>query len=220
MVTLVTAIAISFFQSTQKIKNTCQIMATSTRIKDLPASTSQILFVQSLGGFKAKITACQKEGTVWRDVIAPSFPAVVGAAGVAPPGKKREGDFKTPAGLFSIGEAFGSQPLALKMDFKYITPDDKFIDDATNQRYNTWISGTTDAKSYERMLIDLYKMGAIINYNINPTIVGAGSAIFMHVWRALDIPTSGCVAMDEHHLMAVLHWLDKNQHPYMSIAIS
>ncbi len=35
-------------------------------------------------------------------------------------GEKKEGDNKTPAGLYALGEAFGSIPMALKMDYKYI----------------------------------------------------------------------------------------------------
>ena len=96
--------------------------------------------------------------------------------------------------------------------------DDKFIDDVTSTRYNTWVNGKTDAKSYESMLIPQYKMGVVINYNMNPTIVGSGSAIFMHLWRSPVSPTAGCVAMDERHLLSVMHWLDKSQHPFIYIS--
>jgi L,D-peptidoglycan transpeptidase YkuD (ErfK/YbiS/YcfS/YnhG family) len=132
-------------------------------------------------------------------------------------GEKKEGDMKTPAGLYPLGEAFGTEPLALKMDYRYITTDDKFVDDVTNKNYNTWVKGKTDAKSFESMLIKEYKMGIVINYNMNPVVPGAGSAIFMHLWRSIDVPTLGCIAMDEQHLLKLLHWLDKQQHPYILI---
>jgi L,D-peptidoglycan transpeptidase YkuD (ErfK/YbiS/YcfS/YnhG family) len=103
------------------------------------------------------------------------------------------------------------------MDYKYITADDKFIDDAHHKHYNSWVSGPTDAKSYESMLIKPYAYGAVVNYNMNPTTAGAGSAIFIHLWESPHSPTAGCIALDKKHLLMMLHWLDKNQHPYIFI---
>lgn len=125
---------------------------------------------------------------------------------------------RTPAGLYPVGDAFGSEPLALKMDFKYITADDKFIDDVSHSGYNTWVKGNTNAKSYESMLIDVYRIGAVVNYNMNPVIPGAGSAIFIHLWRSIHSGTHGCIAMEESHLLKLLHWLDKEKHPYIFIS--
>ena len=130
---------------------------------------------------------------------------------------KKEGDLKTPTGLYRIEWTFGTEPLALKMDFKYITAEDKFIDDPKHKDYNTWVNGTTDALSFETMTHPLYKMGAIINYNMQPIIPGAGSAIFLHIWRSEQEGTAGCVALSEKHLLQVLRWLDKTQHPFIFI---
>lgn len=199
-------------------KNRNDYCQTLTTLKNLPASTEQVIMVQSLGGFKAEITACQRQGKAWNQVLAPSLVGAIGKNGVAAIGEKKEGDFKTPAGLYALGEAFGSRPLALKMDYKYITPEDKFIDDANHKGYNTWVNGKTDAKSYESMLVKAYKMGVVINYNMNPTTPGAGSAIFMHLRQAPNVPTAGCVTMDQPHLLALLQWLDKKQHPHILIS--
>ena len=170
-----------------------------------------------MGGIKANMTLCQRQGVIWQPMSISSFKAVVGKNAVASVGGKKEGDLKTPAGLYPIGEAFGTRPLALKMDYKYITADDKFIDDVNHKYYNSWVSGSTDAKSYESMLIESYTYGAVINYNMNPTIAGAGSAIFIHLWRSSNSPTAGCIALDKKHLLRMLHWLDKNQHPYILV---
>ncbi len=191
---------------------------TLTNLQNLPPATEQVIVVQSLGGFKAEITACQRRGKTWRQVLAPSWLGSIGENGVASMGEKKEGDMKTPVGLYALGEAFGSQPLALKMDYKYITSEDKFIDDPNHKDYNTWVNGKTDAKSYESMLVKSYKMGVVVNYNMNPIIPGAGSAIFMHLRKAPNLPTAGCVSMDEPHLLALLMWLDKKQNPYILIS--
>lgn len=207
----------SVSMSANKAKDVCKALNTSEQIKKILPYPSQVIIVKSLGGIKANMTLCQRQGVIWKPMFTPAFSAVVGKNGIAAIGKKKEGDLKTPAGLHPIGEAFGTQPLALKMDYKYITADDKFIDDINNKRYNTWVSGSTDAKSYESMLIEPYIYGAVINYNMNPTISGKGSGIFIHLWRSPNSPTAGCIALEKKHLLMMLHWLDKAQHPYILV---
>lgn len=199
-------------------RNSCQILYSSKNIKQLRSDTSQMIIVQPKGS-QAKITLCQRQNRIWKPINTP-FSAVIGKNGVASMGEKKEGDLKTPAGLYSIGETFGTKPsLALKMDYKYITADDKFINDVDHKQYNMWVTGPTDAKSYETMLIKPYTYGAVINYNMSPIKSGAGSAIFIHVWRLPNSPTAGCIALDKQHVLNILHWLDKKQHPYIFIPV-
>lgn len=205
-------------KSANNSNDNCPALIATMNLKNLPVPPSQIIVVKSIGEFKAEITACQQQRGTWQRVF-PPFLGVIGKGGVALVGEKKEGDFKTPAGLYPLGEAFGSQPMGLKMDYKYITPDDKFVDDVTSKSYNTWINGKTEAKSYELMLVKPYKMGVVINYNMNPVTIGSGSAIFMHLWQSQEVATLGCVAMDEQHMLALLYWLDKKQHPYIYITI-
>lgn len=185
------------------------------------ADTQQVLLVKSLGGIKATIAACswnKKKG--WHaDVFKQPVAAVIGKKGLAALGKKKEGDLKTPSGLYPIQWTFGVQPLALKMNFRLITSDDKFIDDPSDPLYNTWVEGATKAHSYERMMHPLYKVGAVVNYNMNPTLPGAGSAIFLHIWRSEKEGTAGCIALSEQYLLHILHWLDKKQKPYIYIVV-
>lgn len=207
----------SAVMAANKTNKPCQILSHATNIKKIPTHTSEMVVVKSEGGIKANMTLCERQGTAWQ-AMAPSFKVVLGEHGIASIGEKKEGDLKTPAGIYSISETFGSQPLALKMDYKYITADDKFIDDVNSKDYNSWVTGSTDAKSYESMLIKYYLYGAVINYNMNPTVPGAGSAIFIHLWQSPNAPTSGCIAMEKKHLLMMLHWLDKKQHPYIIIS--
>jgi L,D-peptidoglycan transpeptidase YkuD (ErfK/YbiS/YcfS/YnhG family) len=207
----------SLSMAANKANDACQILNTSKQVKKILPHPSQIIVVKSLGGIKANMTLCQRHGVIWKPMFTPAFSAVIGKNGIASIGKKKEGDLKTPAGLHPIGEAFGTQALALKMDYKYITADDKFIDDSNNKRYNTWVSGSTDAKSYESMLIEPYAYGAVIKYNMNPILAGKGSAIFIHLWHSPNSPTAGCIALEKKHLLMMLHWLDKAQHPYILV---
>lgn len=203
--------------ATHKAINACQTLSTHQLVKKIMPYSSQMIVVNSLGGIQANMTLCERQGTVWKPKFTSAFKVVVGKNGLASIGEKKEGDLKTPAGLYPIGDTFGTHPLALKMDYKYITADDKFIDDVNHKHYNAWVSGSTDAKSHESMLIEPYAYGAIINYNMNPTIAGAGSAIFIHVWRSPNSPTAGCIALEKKHLLMMLHWLNKAQHPYILV---
>jgi D-alanyl-D-alanine dipeptidase len=61
---------------------------------------------------------------------------------------------------------------------------------------------------------DLYKFGVIVRYN-PLRILGAGSCIFLHVWRGPESPTAGCTAMAEEDLLEVLGWLDPKAAPLL-----
>lgn len=105
-------------------------------------STTQVLVVRALGSIDANLTACERDGTDWRPAMK-TVPAVIGANGLARSGEKKEGDKKSPSGLFPLGEAFGFKPRLLHMDYRYITKDDKYVDDSTSPEYNTWVVGET-----------------------------------------------------------------------------
>jgi L,D-peptidoglycan transpeptidase YkuD (ErfK/YbiS/YcfS/YnhG family) len=196
--------------------NHCQ--ATLAKLKDIPANTKQVLLVMPQRDFYARMLLCQKHSETWQSALYQKpFAAVIGKNGVTIPGEKREGDLKTPTGFYPIGEAFGNKPLALKMDYRFLTTEDKFVDDTKSPQYNSWVVGKTDAKSYEPMLIEPYELGAVLNYNMNPAIPGKGSAIFLHLWRNKHRPTAGCVATDRNHLLATLKWLDKKAQPCIYI---
>jgi L,D-peptidoglycan transpeptidase YkuD (ErfK/YbiS/YcfS/YnhG family) len=198
-------------------ENECQEFIANYDVQMFPENIEQLILVKPKRQFRAEIMSCQRTNGKWQQAL-PNFPAVIGENGVAKPGEKKEGDKKSPSGLFPLGEAFGSVPIALKMDFRFITKEDKYINDPQHKQYNTWVNGTTDAKSYEVMLIPEYKKGVVIQYNMNPAIPGAGSAIFMNIWDSSMMGTSGCVAMDESSLQTILNWLDKSRHPYIFVS--
>jgi L,D-peptidoglycan transpeptidase YkuD (ErfK/YbiS/YcfS/YnhG family) len=151
-------------------------------IKDIPTSVNQLILVTPFNKFQAHVSLWQKKNNTWiMDYTA--MPAVIGSEGVVAPKLKFEGDQKTPTGLYALGPVFSTQPLKVKMDYKYITAQDKYIDDPNNSSYNQWVTGNTTAKSFEVMdrKYGVYDAGIIINYNNNPVIKNKGSAIFMHI---------------------------------------
>lgn len=130
---------------------------------------------------------------------------------------KREGDGRTPAGVFAITETFGYDDVP-NSRLPYRHADEKLIcvDDADDPLYNRIVSheGGERPKSYERMRRedDVYRHGAVIGYNAQGE-KGRGSCIFLHINHPDRHPTSGCTAMDEEALKEVLRWLDPQKQP-------
>lgn len=180
---------------------------------NLPAGVSQLLVVgENIAGYT--IRGCRKYSAKWYSSF--SYPVSIGRNGIAKPEHKLEGDLKTPSGLYSLGTSFGISRLKLDFPYRKLTASDKFIDDQDSSEYNSWVRGYTAAASYEPLL-KYYRYGIVINYNMNPVIKGKGSAIFIHNWNTPFEPTSGCVAMAESNLLAVLNWLHKKAHPHVLI---
>lgn len=132
---------------------------------------------------------------------------------------KAEHDYRTPAGVYKIGPAFGyprKSPLRLKLP--YIPVDDTyFCNDNLGDDYNQLIYNKDNPIQTEWRDVELFRWGAIIQYNMDTPIQGAGSCVFMHIWESPSIGTKGCVAMSVENLEAVLKWLDPEQNPVIVI---
>ena len=181
----------------------------------LPGDVRQAVVVETTGGAAARVSGWEREETVWRQVIEP-VAAVIGKNGLAPSGEKREGDGRTPSGVFALRRAFGyDQGVQTELDYRAVTEKDFWIDASASPFYNQWITGDVPEISHEllRRQDELYKYAIVIEYNTDPVIPGMGSAIFMHVWRGAGQPTAGCVAVAQAELLRLLQWLDGRQNP-------
>lgn len=178
--------------------------------------TEQVITVENIekGYFRAKVDCLERKGNDWHKIY--SFDAVTGRIGIIPADNKREGDGGTPDGVYSLGFAFGyeKQP-GLKMEYRQLKDEDLWIDDPEHSLYNQFYSGKTDAKSFEKMrrADNLYSLGIVINYNMNPVVRYKGSAIFLHIWRDSNKPTAGCVAVSEEAIKKILAWLNPIKDP-------
>lgn len=136
--------------------------------------------------------------------------------------RKVEGDNRVPAGIFRLGPAFGYAPAAswIKLPYVPLTPETEGVDDPHSRYYNQLVVRSkvkrVDWKSSEQMLRadDLYKWGLVVAHNAAAT-PGAGSCIFMHIWRNSSSPTVGCTAMAEPDLLGLLRWLDPKARPLL-----
>ena len=188
-------------------------------VNSIPPDVNQILLVtgNSFPFFKSrKVYALERTGSEWRRAMEP-FDASIGRNGFAPYGEKREGDGRTPSGLYRLGTAFGyAESAATKMPYRQSQPDDVWIDDPNAPDYNRWVKQSqTRALSFEKMkrADHLYKHGMVIEYNTDPVIKGHGSAIFLHIWAGSKSTTAGCVAVSEENLLRILNWLDPAAKP-------
>lgn len=165
-----------------------------------------------------KLYGMEKRGDIWQTAFGP-IETVLGRNGFAAPGKKREGDGKTPTGIFALSMVFGyEKQVTTRMSYRMVTMDDVWVDDVNSPDYNSLAKreGTT-ALSFEEMRRpdNLYRYGIVIEYNTNPVVKGHGSAIFIHVWRSSGEPTAGCIAMAEEDIKRIIVWLDPAQAPLL-----
>jgi L,D-peptidoglycan transpeptidase YkuD (ErfK/YbiS/YcfS/YnhG family) len=180
--------------------------------------SSQVLIVRNTtpAAIDVRIVCLERQNGGWQYPFAP-LDGVIGRKGFASPGGKREGDGRTPAGIFALGTIFGYAPsVSTRMPYRQATVDDLWVDDVRAEDYNRWVKrGTTQAKSYERMRRDddLYKYGIVVEYNTNPVMKGQGSAIFFHLWQGRSLPTAGCIALSEADLLKIIKWLDPEARP-------
>jgi L,D-peptidoglycan transpeptidase YkuD (ErfK/YbiS/YcfS/YnhG family) len=137
---------------------------------------------------------------------------------------KREGDGKSPAGAFDLPFAFGyaakGDARDIKLPYVPLTPDVMGVDDPKSKYYNQVVSTTKVAKDWDSAEImlrndDLYRQAIFINHNTSPAVPGAGSCIFMHIWRSQDKPTTGCTAMSPDHIERIVRWLDPQAKPVL-----
>jgi len=183
-------------------------------------SAQQVIAVATdgYGTSAATLTAYEREGNGWREVFGPWF-AYVGRNGVAPYGAKREGDGRTPSGVYGFDFMFGVEAdPGTHFPYRRITGSNIVWDDDSNSaNYNRWIDTNTASAGVgpEPMYnTPSYDYGAVIAYNTART-PGLGSAIFLHVSHGSS--TAGCVAVPTDQLLALLRWLDPGRAPVIAI---
>jgi len=138
---------------------------------------------------------------------------------------KREGDNRSPAGVFRISEAFGYSAHAdTAMPYRALSASDWCVDVSTSPQYNRIVDanvvGAAAVKgASEPMRRDLhfdgdqrYRQGFVIEHNPDAR-PRAGSCIFAHLWKSPTAATAGCTAMTPAAMQSLLAWLKPQDHP-------
>ena len=217
-----------------------QATADATAPAPVPWSRAGQMVVVTIPGWDAtrgELRGYERDaGGAWREAIAPQ-PVVIGRTGAAwgtglhqvPAGDagpvKREGDGKSPAGVFDIGEAFGyAATAATGLAYEALDANDWCIDVDGSPYYNRIVDSADVGAaavqgSSEPMRRDLhadgdqrYRLGFVVANNPG-NARGGGSCIFGHLWKSPDSTTAGCTAMAPASMEALLRWLDAGKRP-------
>ncbi|MFH1212905.1 MAG: L,D-transpeptidase family protein [Candidatus Neomarinimicrobiota bacterium] len=169
----------------------------------------------------------------WQPVTNP-VPVILGRSGMGwgrgfrsclPPNnpRKTEGDGRSPAGIFKLGDAFGFPPAGELPGLKILyRPVNEFLEciDDVNSRYYTqlierkivnnvdWVTSEVISQSP-----NAYYLGVVVEYNTVKPVKGAGSCIFLHCWTAPDDSTAGCTTLDRPEMEKLVRWLDAAAQP-------
>jgi L,D-peptidoglycan transpeptidase YkuD (ErfK/YbiS/YcfS/YnhG family) len=152
----------------------------------------------------------------------------VGIAGVQPMFPiKKEGDGKAPAGTFPLVKAMGyeARPLTAGFPYEQIGERTHCVDDTCSTLYNRIVKesdfnvpvcGLWKSSELMKLKDDRYKWLVVVGYNMKEPRPGAGSCIFMHIWRSPGKATVGCTAMAEKDIIEILHWLKAEENPVLA----
>ncbi|XRD81874.1 hypothetical protein ISN76_17580 [Dyella halodurans] len=180
------------------------------------------------------LRAYQRTGDTWHQV-AGAQAVTIGHAGAAwglglnaaqaEGPQKQEGDGRSAAGVYRIGEAFGyASKTDTQLPYRALQVSDYCMDVSGSPYYNRivdtrQVGEQAVAGSSEPMRRDLhlhgdqlYKVGFVIEHNAQGR-EKAGSCIFAHVWKSPTDATAGCTAMPEPVMRQLLAWLKPEDHP-------
>ncbi len=152
----------------------------------------------------------------------PAITAHLGADGI---GRASETTSRTPAGSFTLTQAFGhlTNP-GTGLPYLQTTPADWWISQP-GTLYNTHQHCSancafTQGNPNEHLYYETpyYNYAVVIDYNTAPVVQGAGSAFFLHVTDGK--PTAGCVAIPQTNLTTIMRWLTPTAHPRILIGVS
>jgi L,D-peptidoglycan transpeptidase YkuD (ErfK/YbiS/YcfS/YnhG family) len=156
-----------------------------------------------------------KKGLVWGLGI---HPVPAGAS------TKKEGDWRSPAGVFTLGGAWGYEPSIRKhprLFYRQVTPRDLWVEDPASEHYNRHLilerdpSTPWEKKQQMKQTDPAHALKLFIAHNAPPKVVpNEGSSIFFHIWRGGGSkPTAGCTTMAEARLRELIARIDPGRRP-------
>jgi L,D-peptidoglycan transpeptidase YkuD (ErfK/YbiS/YcfS/YnhG family) len=195
----------------------------------VPAATREVIVVSApaWGSLRSKITLYERSGTGWRTVVWDK--TWLGYGGLVQAAKRKQDTGTTPAGLFSISQAFGRKANpGTRLPYTKVNNSQWWVEDRNSRYYNQMRNAsqggfalqTTGPNSSEH----LYAMGyqydyvAVINFNRPNPVIGRGSGIFLHV--TTNGPTGGCVATARATMITIMKHLKPGLNPMIIIGPS
>ena len=162
-----------------------------------------------------------KRSGCWRQTAGP-WTAWLGQHGTSP--AKREGDRRTPTGIFGfLRTMYGvSASPGVHYTYRRVVCGDWWVEDPASPYYNRFRHVRCGSSPPFRTTSEdlsrsptAYRHFAVIDYNTTPVVLGRGSGIFFHV--STGRPTLGCVSLPLPRLVAALRWLRPAATPLIAI---
>ena len=170
---------------------------------------NQAIIVVGDGGSYATLSLHTKINGVWTQQL--SCSARVGRNGIT--SNKREGDGKTPSGIYSFGQAFGTagNP-GNSRSWLQVNNNHYWVDDSNSPYYNKLVDASQTGiqwNSAEHLASypTAYKYAIAVNYNTACT-PNAGSAIFLHC--STGGSTAGCISVSQTNMIRILQSLQSD----------
>ena len=141
------------------------------------------------------------------------FKCCVGKNGISK--QKKEGDKKTPKGIFMIDSLYYRKDRLKKPSTALkcieIKKNMGWCDDVNNpKKYNKLIKINKSIK-FEKLRRTDHKYDLLlpIKYNFKKPIIGLGSCIFIHLTKNYH-PTAGCISLNKKDFLIMLKLINKN----------
>ncbi|WP_027183449.1 hypothetical protein [Desulfovibrio inopinatus] len=143
--------------------------------------------------------------------------------------RKREGDGKSPAGMFDLSGAFGRTPVqqadtaGVTLNYREITPDTVCVNQWGTEFYNTIVDVKQNPEAAGLHAEQMYRSsetntwGLIIEHNRQHPVEGAGTCVFVNVWPGPRRPTGGSVGSDIAHIHDLVLTLDPRKNPVLVV---
>jgi len=204
-------------------------------VSPVPAESRQMLLSVSRDwpATTTRVRAYERvPGGPWKPADEP-FPASLGSAGMAwgrglhPEDvvgtRKKEGDNKSPAGIFELRLATGYAKTVLpgsRLPYREATETLRCVDDVKSRYYNKLVDEAAVVKDWSsaedmRRKDALYRLLVWVGHNDAPVEPGSGSCIFLHLRTSASATTMGCTAFDDAPMERLLRWLDPGARPVL-----
>ena len=153
-----------------------------------------------------------KETLIYKNL---KFRCSIGKKGIT--NKKKEGDKKTPKGIFKLGNLFYRSDRKDKPKTKLscikINKNMGWCDDLKSKKYYNKIINLNKNKNlkHEKLYRKSFEYNFFIpiKYNTKNRKIGKGSAIFIHLTKNYS-STAGCIAVKEKDFLKILNMISKN----------
>ncbi len=140
------------------------------------------------------------------------FKCAIGKKGISK--KKKEGDQKTPKGIFKLDNLYYRKDRIIKPQTKLkcirIKRNMGWCDDVKNTKYYNKLIRVNKSSRHEKLYRKDHKYDLLIpiKYNFKKPIMGLGSCIFIHLTNNYS-PTAGCVSLKKNDFLIFLKLISK-----------